>query len=61
MKNIFRNQSDDTNELLTKFREVKMRKLILLVFFLSGIYANAQFTIPKNHLFKQVFMIMLMF
>lgn len=24
-----------------------MRKLILLVFFLSGIYANAQFTIPK--------------
>lgn len=32
---------------LTKFREVKMRKLILLVFFLSGIYANAQFTIPK--------------
>ena len=30
-----------------KFREVKMRKLIILVFFLSGIYANAQFTIPK--------------
>ena len=24
-----------------------MRKLIILVFFLSGIYANAQFTIPK--------------
>ena len=32
---------------LMKFREVKMRKLIILVFFLSGIYANAQFTIPK--------------
>ena len=30
-----------------KFREVKMRKLIILVFFLTGIYANAQFTIPK--------------
>ena len=32
---------------LTKFREVNMKKLIILVFFLSGIYTNAQFTIPK--------------
>jgi len=30
-----------------KFRESNMKKLIILVFFLSGIYANAQFTIPK--------------
>ena len=32
---------------LTKFRESNMKKLLILVFFLSGIYANAQFTIPK--------------
>lgn len=32
---------------LTKFRESNMKKLLMLVFFLSGIYANAQFTIPK--------------
>ena len=30
-----------------KFRESNMKKLIILVFSLFGIYANAQFTIPK--------------
>lgn len=32
---------------LTKFPGVNMKKLLILVFFLSVIYANAQFTIPK--------------
>ena len=30
-----------------KFRESNMKKLIILVFSLFGIYANAQFTIPN--------------